>query len=179
MPSSYKTPDLDWSQVRETVMMLNLSVTQIERAMREGDDSITRLAELFTSLMGNIQIIGKAANDLAESDAKAAINSNFREISQKMNEAIVAFQFYDILLQRLTHAANSLGALSELIADSSRLFNPYEWYGLQEKIKSKYTLPQDRSMFEAILEGASVEEALKNVPKPEKSAPDDDNIELF
>ncbi len=179
MPSSCKTPDLDWSQVRETVMMLDLSVTQIERAMRDGDDSITKLAELFTSLMGNIQIIGKAAKDLAESDAKAAIDSNFREISQKMNEAIVAFQFYDILLQRLTHAANSLGALSELIADPSRLFNPYEWYGLQEMIKSKYTLPQDRSMFEAILNGAGVDEALNQASKPVKPVAEEDNIELF
>lgn len=31
---------LDWSQVRETVRMINLAVAQIEMSMNEGDDSI-------------------------------------------------------------------------------------------------------------------------------------------
>ena len=35
-----KKPNLDWSQVRKTVLLLNLVVTPIERAMNEGHASV-------------------------------------------------------------------------------------------------------------------------------------------
>lgn len=178
MPSQPNKPDLDWSQVKETVMMLNLAVSRIEKAMKDGDDSVTTLADLFTSLMGNVGIIGRAADKLADSHEKETIQSNFNMVSKKMNEAIVAFQFYDLLTQRLSHISRTLAALGELVADPSRLYNPYEWFGLQDMIKSKYTMDIDRAMFEAVINGATVEEALKlSQNTPDK--PDEDNVELF
>jgi hypothetical protein len=178
MPSQPNKPDLDWSQVKETVMMLNLAVSRIEKAMKDGDDSVTTLADLFTSIMGNVGIIGRAADKLADSHEKETIKSNFDMVSKKMNEAIVAFQFYDLLTQRLAHISHSLAALADLVADPERLYNPYEWFGLQDMIKSKYTMDFDRAMFEAVVNGATVEEALKlSRNAPEK--PDEDNVELF
>ncbi|MGE0085099.1 MAG: hypothetical protein AB7S75_11835 [Desulfococcaceae bacterium] len=182
MPSKPEKPDLDWSQVRETVMMLDLAISRIERTMKDGDESITTLAELFTSMMGNVQIIGKAAGKMPDSEDKEAIQDNFKSVSGKMNEAIVAFQFYDLMTQRLSHISHSLASLAELIGDSRRLYNPYEWYGLQQMIRSKYILDEDKAMFDAILEGASVEEALQiSVKKPhiKASEADDENVEIF
>ncbi len=182
MPSKPDKPDLDWSQIRETVLMLDLAVSRIERTMKDGDESITALAELFTSMMGNVQIIGKAAEKIPESEDKEAIEENFRAVSGKMNEAIVSFQFYDLMAQRLSHISHSLASLAELIGDARRLYNPYEWYGLQQMIRSKYILDEDRAMFDAILEGASVEEALEISLKNRQmkiSETDDENVELF
>lgn len=177
-PSNAFRPDLDWSQVRETVLMLNLAVSHIERAMRDGDDSVTTLADLFMGMVDNTRDIGNAVDSLPESDGKTLIAENCREISEKMNTAIVAFQFYDKLVQRLTHACNSLAALAELIGDAGRLYNPFEWSRLQEMIRSKYVIDADRKMFDAILNGATVEEAL--ALEIADSAPDpDDNVEFF
>jgi hypothetical protein len=36
--SNAQQPDLDWSQVRETVKLLSVSSAQVEASMREGDD---------------------------------------------------------------------------------------------------------------------------------------------
>lgn len=178
MPSQPNKPDLDWSQVKETVMMLNLAVSRIERTMKDGDDSVTTLADLFTSIMGNVGSIGKAAEKLADSQEKETIAANFDRVSKKMNEAIVAFQFYDRLTQRLSHISHTLAALADLVSDPSRLYNPYEWFGLQDMIKSKYTMDIDRAMFDAIINGATVEEALKTLPASSADVPED-NIELF
>lgn len=175
--STASKPDLDWSQVRETVLMLNLAVTQIEKAMREGDDSTTALAESFTSLAGNMQVIGKAAENLSDSDEKHTITQNYKSVANKVNSAIIAFQFYDKLAQRLSHVCHSLASLANLIAEPNKLYNPYEWHGLQQMIKSKYTINADRAMFDAILNGASVEEALKAAEKYEQKV--EANIELF
>lgn len=178
MPSQPNKPDLDWSQIKETVLMLNLAVSRIEKAMKDGDDSVTTLADLFTSIMGNVGIIGRAADKLPDSHEKETIKTHFSRVSKKMNEAIVAFQFYDLLTQRLSHISRSLAALAALVSDAGRLYNPYEWFGLQDMIKSKYTMDIDRAMFEAVINGATVEEALKLSQSSQNTTPED-NVELF
>ena len=40
-PSISTAPDLDWSQVRETVRMLNLAVAQIDKAMKWGKPGVS------------------------------------------------------------------------------------------------------------------------------------------
>jgi len=174
-----KKPDLDWSQVRETVSMLNLAVAQIEKTMCEGHESVDALTETFASLIGGIQAIGMAAQNLPDTPEKATIEANVKPAAEKINMAIVAFQFYDKLSQRLTHVSNSLAELGKLIESPTRLYNPYEWHGLQAMIKSKYTIEQDRLMFDAILEGKTVAEALALAQTWEQQDSGDGDIELF
>ena len=178
MPSNAAKPDLDWSQIRETVMMLNLAVAQIVHTLQDGNESVTTLGDSFTTMAGHIEMVRVAAEQIARSNESDTILENCAAAAEKMQQAIVAFQFYDRLSQRLSHVAKSLESLGCLVGDQSRLYNPYEWHGLQEKIKSRYTLETERRMFEAILNGASVEEAMRLLSE---AAPDqnDDDIELF
>lgn len=179
-PSNANNPDLDWSQVRETVMLLNVAIAQIEGALRSGDESVTVLAESFTSMMGNIEEITAAQENLPESNEATTIHNNCRAVSQKMHAAIIAFQFYDKLTQRLTHLTHSLDALVELINNPEQLYNPYSWRGLQQRIKAKYTLEADKAMFDAILAGHSVSEALAISHKHEADIrKENDDIVLF
>ncbi len=169
-------PDLDWSQIRETVMMLNLAVAQIGRAMRDGDDSINTLTESFTGMSDKIAKIAEAGSKLPEGELKETILRNCESVSQNTQSAIMAFQFYDMLSQRLDHVSLSLTSLCELVGDNNKLFNPFAWHELQKKIRSKYPTEQDKLMFDAILKGASIAEALDLSNKPEDG---EDEIELF
>ena len=178
MPSSAAKPDLDWSQVRETVLMLNLAVAQIVHSLQDGNESVTTLGDSFTTMAGHIEMARLAAEQLTASTEQDTVVNNCNAAAEKMQQAIVAFQFYDRLSQRLSHVAKSLASLGSLVADQSRLYNPYEWRGLQEKIKSRYTLETERRMFEAILNGASVEDAMEMIDNAAKQQEDDD-IELF
>lgn len=179
VPSDAQSPDLDWSQVRETVLMLNVALAQVERSMTEGDESINALTKLFTSLMGKLQVIRMAAETLEESREKSAVLENCQSVSEMVNEVIVAFQFYDKLTQRLSHVSLNLSALGDLISDHHRLFSPYEWRGLQEMIKSKYYIDADRQMFNAILNGASVKEALDIVEANRRNEKERNTVEVF
>lgn len=179
-PSNAIRPDLDWSQVRETVLLLNVAIAQIEGALRGGDESVTALADSFTSMVGNVEQIAAAAENLPVNSESTTIHNNCKAVSEKMHAAIIAFQFYDKLTQRLTHLCNSLESLSDLVSDSNKLYNPYEWRGLQQRIKSKYTVESDRAMFDAILSGKSVKQALQLVTQLEsQQASEKDDIELF
>lgn len=180
-PSNSEKPDLDWSQVRETVRMLNLAVAQISSGLHEGDESVNHLASAFTSMVANVETANLAAQNLPESAEKDTIISNCQSVSQEMQHAIIAFQFYDKLSQRLAHVANSLHVLSELVATPEQLYNPYSWKGLQQKIKSNYTVESERAMFDLILSGRSVDEALDlaRQMREERETQANDDVELF
>lgn len=178
-PSDANNPDLDWSQIRETLRMLNVALSQVERCMTEGDESINALTKLFIALMGKVQVILMASESLPETREKQAITDNCREVSTTINDVIVAFQFYDKLTQRLSHVSLNLSALGDLIHDPHRLYSPYEWRALQEMIKSNYFIDSDRQMFEAILNGASVKEALEIGESYRRKEKDKQNVEVF
>lgn len=172
------TPDLDWSQVRETVLMMELSAGQIEAAMKDSNSSVEVLTDVFTTMAGYMRMIGDTVAALPdESDAKASLLGATEHVSGMVHQAIVAFQFYDKLVQRLSHVNHSLASLSGLVSDQSRLYNPYEWVALQEKIRSKYTMREEVEMFEAVLAGMPVEEALEKFMNKVNEKADD--IELF
>lgn len=191
--SSARNPDLDWSQVRETILMLALAVAQIEMSMRESDGSVEVLSNSFTSMVGQVKMIERTVAALPDSvemtDAKVAIISSCATVSEMMHSAIIAFQFYDKLTQRLNHVTGSLGSLADLVNDQRRLYNPYEWLGMQEKIKSRYTMEEERLMFDAIMQGKTVKQALaiyvqaiedrKQKTADSSSGDDEDDIELF
>jgi hypothetical protein len=181
-PSTSRQPDLDWSQVRETVRMLHLSVAQIDISLREGDDSIKTLSESFTSMIESVQGISKAAARLEAGEQNRevmdVIDDEGSRVMEKMQQSIVAFQFYDKLSQRLSHVSHALDALAQLVGDQSRLYNPTEWSGLQGRIRDRYSMREEQQMFDLLLSGASVEEALENSIKAIHEAVEDE-IELF
>lgn len=158
--STAARPDLDWSQVRETILMLGLAVSQIEMAMKDSGESVDMLANSFTTMFGHVQVIADVAKSIPEGDARDNIQGNCAFVSAKMQEAIIAFQFYDRLVQRLSHVCHSIDELADLISDSGRLYNPHEWFGLQQKIRSKYTMEEEKLMFDALMEGKTVKDAL-------------------
>lgn len=178
-------PDLDWSQIRETVLMLELAAGQVEAAMRDSNTSVGVLTDTFTSLADTLGVVDAALDTLPDSVGNGLVKSEIREgtrvIGEKVHQAIIAFQFYDKLVQRLDHVCTSLAGLSKVVSDRSRLYNPNEWLGLQNKIRDKYTMEEERAMFDAVLGGMTVQEALDHymqarMQQVEESGGD---IELF
>lgn len=177
------TPDLGWSQVRETVLMLELAAGQVDAAMRDSNNSVEVLTDTFTSLAETLGLIETAVATLPDTVGngmvKAEIQDNTRVVAQKVHQAIIAFQFYDKLVQRLDHVCHCLGGLSGLVADKGRLFNPDEWVGLQEHIKSKYTMAEEHEMFAAVLAGMPVAQAIEQFMSKREEAASGGDIELF
>lgn len=181
-PSMAENPDLDWSQVRETVRMLELAAAQVNLALREGDDSVGALSNSFTSMIGHVNTISMALEGMecneASKVAQQTIKNNCAQVQEQMHSAIVAFQFYDRLSQQLAHVIHSLDAMGELIGNHEQLYNPFEWKGLQEKIRARYSMQEEQEMFDALLGGASVEEALEMCAEKIANRSTDD-VELF
>ncbi len=177
--SMSSNPDLDWSQIHETVRMLNLAVAHIEMSMRDGDESVDTLSDAFTTMMENLKVMGAIVGQQQESESKDTFTSHYQIVEQQMQSTIIAFQFYDKLSQRLAHMSHSLSALSELVANKDKLYHPNEWKVLQDEIKSRYSIESDKKMFEVLLSGATVAEALDFMKNENTGDSEDDEIELF
>tara|TARA_R110002072_G_scaffold24747_3_gene83686 strand:- start:23338 stop:23925 length:588 start_codon:yes stop_codon:yes gene_type:complete len=185
-PSTAKQPDLDWSQVRETINMLTLAVSQVECTMSDGEKSVTELTQSFTYIANQLQglLDPPNKNESSENNELETFRLSTEEIHQKIMSAIVAFQFYDRLTQRLDHVKRDLSWLSRLVSDPAQVYNPSAWSKLQEDIMSNYTMEEERIMFQHIMNGASVDEALEvyqhhfSAKKDEHDSTNDE-IELF
>lgn len=180
-------PDLDWSQIQETITMLALAVAQVESSMNDGEESVSTLTSSFTKMA---QYIGKIREVTARitpdklDKYKVVMAATTQELEDNVQNAVVAFQFYDRITQRLEHVCHSIDKLGGLINDKSALFNPDKWQALQGQIKSSYTMEAERIMFEHILRGHSIQEALEiyrhNFNNEDlNNSNDDDEIELF
>ncbi|MCO4799804.1 MAG: hypothetical protein KC484_11330 [Colwelliaceae bacterium] len=185
--STSSRPDLDWSQLKETILMLNLAVAQLEQSMREGNASVATLSSSFTALATNLNDIQSSVSNMDEVEEnsekmKMIVQGSATTALDKVHTSIIAFQFYDKLSQRLNHVSQSLTSLSSLIADPDSLYSPSEWRKLQESIRSKYSMEVERKMFDNVVSGMPIEEALlafkqdQSLINPEE---DEDDIELF
>jgi hypothetical protein len=170
-------PDPDWSQVRETVKLLTLSAAQVDIILQEGDLSVNTLTESFTDIVESMQAINNHLLSLDTSDTRDQALACCAETKAKIQTAIIAFQFYDRMQQCLQHVTSNLRGLSKLVESPERLYNPNEWEAFQNQIRSRYTMESEKMMFDAILQGESVDDAIaaKNAYQHNQSG----DVELF
>lgn len=141
--------------------MINVAVARIEHAMLEGDDSFTTLSQSFVSTVNAASEITHAVEKLDDSPIKNKIKENSQDITLRVSDSIISFQFYDRLSQRMALVSKTLNSLNEILKDKTRSDNRDEWLNLQSLIRSKYTLDADQEMFDAVIQGMPINEALK------------------
>ncbi|MBV1869812.1 MAG: hypothetical protein KUG76_02805 [Gammaproteobacteria bacterium] len=185
--SSSHQPDMDWSQAKETIAMLCLATAQIEAALKDASNSVDELAGSFTKIANDSEYVLKIANSLEQEGGSSAdtkqLTESATELHSEIKSSVVAFQFHDRVSQKLSHVNKSLGLVAELIRDPNRLFQPSEWLIIQDEISKSYSLECEKLMFDKIMQGATIEEALHlyenhELNNPSSTDPEDD-VELF
>ncbi len=171
-------PDLDWSQIKETVKLLTVSVALVQTSMKEGGNSVDTLTESFTSMVSHMNAIQDLLLSLEDGEKKTNALMHCQDTQGKIQASIIAFQFYDRLQQCLDHVTYSLKDLSKLIDDPQRIYNPLEWNQFQQSIRNRYTMESEKVMFDAILQGKTMEEAI-HLANNAKEEEDEEDIELF
>lgn len=170
--------------------MLCLAMAQIESTLTDSSRSVTELTSSFTGMAQDAQTVSRLCDALDSADKweqqRHELAQVASQMSQQMYRAIVAFQFYDRLSQKLGHVNLSLRHLGDLISDNARLYNPVEWRKIQDEIRSNYTMECERLMFDMIMQGATIDDALQlyrhQFEQTERLTGNDgsgDDIELF
>ena len=176
-----------WPHLRESVMMLNLAVAQIESSMEDGERSVGELTQSFFHLSESLKSVYSELDSLDANDEqgqrKQDILQRMSSLQGHVTQAIMAFQFYDKLSQRLAHISTSLSDMARLVSDVSRVDDTEQWQDLKQKIKKSYSIEEEHALFEAILNGEDVHDAIRRIAaereQKSRQREDDADIELF
>jgi hypothetical protein len=153
LPEQFAT----WTPERQIAHMLDLCEAQMESALGESDVAVDALVQSFAGLIE----AARAVSALAETIPAAA--EQLAAIQKQTSAAIVAFQFYDKLTQRLGHVRYSLSAMAMFICDGGKASEREQWNRLFATLKRLYRTEEERRIFEMMVEGATAEEAREHI----------------
>ncbi len=157
-------------EVQQTILVLNLSVAQIDLSITEGDNSVNTLIDSFTFMSQHIEQIQQAGSKIAEiagggedlEQHNSVLLSETGELALKMQQAVIAFQFYDKLSQRLDHVSHGLSGLAEIVSHEMRVKNAEEWEAFKSSVRKGTTMREEEELFELIFDQhVPVEEAIE------------------
>lgn len=154
-------------EVQETILILNLSVAQIELSITEGDNSVNTLIDSFTFMSSHIENIQESSRLIAEisgdieglEEHNQSLLLQTGDLAEKMQQAIVAFQFYDKLSQRLDHVSKGLSGLAEIVSNEMHVTDEAHWEAFKADVRKGTTMREEEELFELIFD--------KHVPSDE------------
>jgi uncharacterized tellurite resistance protein B-like protein len=174
----------EWTPEQQMAHMLGLCEAQMESALAESDQAVDALIRAFTGLDETTRSLGKIAEDLPREirekiDTK--LNEQIRAIQDQMASAVVAFQFYDKLTQRLGHVRYSLTSLAMFVCNRAQTSQREQWQRLFSTLRRLYRTEEEREIFQLMVKGASAEDARAQAEQHtlQRAANQSGDIELF
>ncbi|AQS35538.1 hypothetical protein Sps_00318 [Shewanella psychrophila] len=168
--------DVDWCHIQETIKVLLLAMAQIELSLTDGEHNVTSLGSLFTDMARHLEGMNSYLTQLEGTPPEVLVHGE--NLATAVREGVVAFQFYDRVSQRLQHVIMGLALMEEVLSSQKERISPEAWEKLQEEIEESYSLDCERKMFDLVLQGIPVHEALRLYKDQNQVTPQDD-IELF
>jgi hypothetical protein len=140
--------------------MLGLCEAQMESALQESDRAVDDLIKAFTCLVDTTRSVGALTENLpteVRETVAGDIEQQIAAISKQMGAAVMAFQFYDKLTQRLGHVRYSLSTLALFVCDRSQATQPEQWKRLLNTLRRLYRTEEERQIFQMIMDGIASE----------------------
>lgn len=169
---------------QETALLLELCEAQIDSALRDSGRSVEVLTNVFLQLIAAVDDLGEMAKKMAPdsgSDAvtpaaktAVAITERCGSLTEQIDSAVVAFQFYDKLSQRLDHVRHSLTTLALFVCDREKSSSGDQWNKLRTSLRRLYRTAEERKVFEKIAGEMHVGESTA-----QESYAEQGSVELF
>jgi hypothetical protein len=163
-----------WTPEQQIARMLELCEAQMESALSESDVAVDELIKSFKGLIEAGQALGSqvASTDLGE---------QLDALRKQTAAAVVAFQFYDKLTQRLGHVRYSLSAMAMFVCDREKSSERDQWRRLFSTLRRLYRTEEERQLFKLMVEGATAEQARDHIQQSTLTlrATSTGEIELF
>lgn len=160
--------------------MLGLCEAQMESALRESDGAVDALIQAFTRLVDTTRAV-HALTEKLPTDVKEILGGRLTQhvaaMTQQMSSAVIAFQFYDKLTQRLGHVRYSLSTLALFVCDRTQPASSEQWHRLMNTLRRLYRTEDERRIFQTIMDGIASRPAA--IEQSSRSANEAGPIELF
>jgi hypothetical protein len=151
-----------WTPEQQIARLLSLCEAQMESALSESDVAVQELVKSFAGLIEAGQALGSMSEEAPEAGA-TDMAAQLDALKKQTAAAIVAFQFYDKLTQRLGHVRYSLSALAMFVCDGAKTGERDQWRRMFATLRRLYRTEEERQLFRMMVEGASAEEAREHI----------------
>jgi len=169
-----------WTPEQQIARLLSLCEAQMESALSESDVAVQELVKSFAGLIEAGQALGSMSEKAPEAGA-TDMAAQLDALKKQTAAAIVAFQFYDKLTQRLGHVRYSLSALAMFVCDGAKTGERDQWRRMFATLRRLYRTEEERQLFRMMVEGASAEEAREHIQQSTQTlrATSTGEIEIF
>ncbi len=175
-------PVSNWSPQQQTARMLALCEAQMDAATQDSDAAVEVLVKTFTEFMAAVRDLGNVSQtepgDASHAQILAEVQKRCTELSGQAAAAVMAFQFYDKLSQRLGHVRYSLSTMALFICDRSNSQRPEHWEKLLLSLGRLYRTAEERAIFDSIAGSLSLTISEQEEPLA-KEMSDSGSVELF
>jgi hypothetical protein len=145
-----------WTPEQQIARMLELCEAQMESALSESDVAVDELIKSFKGLIEAGQALGAQGDN---TDLARQLDA----LRKQTAAAVVAFQFYDKLTQRLGHVRYSLSALAMFVCDRAKSSERDQWRRLFSTLRRLYRTDEERQLFRLMVDGATAEQAREHI----------------
>ncbi|MFO1399841.1 MAG: hypothetical protein U1F30_01285 [Steroidobacteraceae bacterium] len=166
---------------RQLRSFLELGAVQLDAALKEADARVGSLASAVSGLSTDARSIEQFAGELLSGDATQIEHARGRigelagRLSAHAQAAITALQFYDKLVQRLSHVREGLVIPADRHHDA---LDAAAWESLLEEVRSRYSMVEERVMFDFLMRGVSASSMLTALVSMQDKG-DTGEMELF
>jgi hypothetical protein len=157
-------PLADWTPQQQIAQMLELCEAQMESAMAESDLAVDSLVRAFSGVADAARALGTMSKNLPPQAPRAdGFDRQVDALTKQVAAAVMAFQFYDKLTQRLDHVRYSLSTLAKFVCDGKLSSEQAEWQRLFATLERLYRTQEEREIFQMMVGGASAHEAREHI----------------
>lgn len=159
---------------RSLHLFLNLGVAQLDAAMRESDAQVGRISQGLGAILAEVQRLeARVPPGAIEGDVATCVNA----VRAAAQDVVKALQFYDKLIQRLTHVRSGLAIPADATSDMACAVK-VDWNDILDQVRTRYSMVEERVLFDFMMRGLRAEQMLKALESlREASSPGE--LELF
>jgi hypothetical protein len=145
---------------------LELGAAQLDAAIRESDARVDKLATAVTAVATDARDLETQVQALDASDAalvrqaRERIKTLVAKLDQDVAATVTSLQFYDKLIQRLTHVRDGLAIPSDSTVSAQDPARS-DWNSMLEQVRSRYSMVEERVLFDFMMRGLSADQMLK------------------
>jgi hypothetical protein len=160
------------------VTLLQLAAAQLALSLKETEQPFDDLSKLFIEIVEGYNAIEGliGSQDQQDIDKLQYLHS---ETQSRVRNAIVDFQFYDRMTQRLQHIMGNIQDAIKAL-DAKHNGDDAEWNSIFERIEKSYTMREEKQLFDSIRSGEGFESAVQSlIEQTFKKEAVESEIELF
>jgi hypothetical protein len=148
--------DTAFSPELQMANMLGLCEAQMDSALQESDKAVEALIQAFTNMVDTTRKV-RALTDKLPPELKQSVavdlDGQLEAMAKQVSSAVMAFQFYDKLTQRLGHVRYSLSTLAMFVCDRAQTSQPEQWQRLLSTLRRLYRTEEEHRLFLSLMDG--------------------------